>query len=91
VNGDTKATNSSCVIAVVIETFVGAVTPIFVETGMVMVTPMTVDTLAPTVWANACVDCACENCALLCVDDAKVTLGRAIYFKALPLLKCMHK
>jgi len=65
-----------------------------VETGIAMVAPMAVDTLAPTlapiVGADAYVDCASEDCVLLCVYDAEVPLGRAIYFKALPLLKCMH-
>jgi len=57
-----------------------------------MVASMTVDTLAPTVGANACVDYACEeDCDDY--DDSKVPLlvGRAISFKALPLHKCMHK
>jgi len=56
-----------------------------------MVAPMAVDTLAPTVGVDACVDCVCEeDCDDF--DDAKVPLlvGRAISFKALPLLKSMH-
>jgi len=68
VNGGTEATKSGCVIAAIVETDVGAVTPISVETGMAMVSLMTIDTLAPTVGADACVDCACIDCALLCVD-----------------------
>jgi len=54
---------------------------------------MAVDTLAPTVGADACVDCACEDCAFVCEDDEEVPLllERAISFKVLPLLKCMHK
>jgi len=92
VNGGTKDPISGCVIAIaVVETVVGEVTPISVETGFAMVAPITVDTLAPTVGAYACVDCACEEDCDDC-DDAKVSLlvGRAISFKALPLIKCMH-
>jgi hypothetical protein len=70
--------------AAVVDIFVG----ISVETGIAMVARMAVDTLSPTVGADACVDCACENC-----DNAEVLLlaGRAISFKALSLLKYMHK
>jgi len=50
-----------------------------------------VDTFTPTVGADACVDCAFEDCALLYVDDAEVPIERAISFKGLPPLKCMHK
>jgi len=91
VNSGTKVTKSSCVIATIIKTFAGEVTSIYVETGMAMVAPMAVDTLTPTVGAGACVDSACGDCVLLCVDDAEVPLGRVISFKALPHLKCMHK
>jgi len=51
--------------------------------------PMAIYTLAPV---DACVDCACEEDCDDC-DDEEVPLlvGRAITFKALPLLKCMHK
>jgi len=85
VNGGTEAAKSDCVIATVIETFAGAVTPISVETDIAMVSSMAVDTFAPSVGEDACVDCACE----LCVDDAEVPLGRAFFFffKVLPLLK----
>ena len=53
---------------------------------------MAIDTLAPIVGADACVDCACEEDCDDC-DDAEVPLlvGLAITFKALSLLKCMHK
>jgi len=50
---------------------------------------LAVDALATTVGADACVDCAFEEDC----DDVEVPMlvGRAISFKALPLLKCMHK
>jgi hypothetical protein len=89
VNGGTKVLISGCVIAAaVVETVAGAITPISVETGIAMVAPMAVGTLAPTVGADACVDYACEEDCDDC-DDAKLPLlvGRAISFKALPLLK----
>nr|ABN08763.1 hypothetical protein MtrDRAFT_AC160012g21v2 [Medicago truncatula] len=69
-----------------------AVTLISVKTGFAMVASMAVDTLASTVGADACMDCACEeDCDDY--DDSKVPLlvGRAISFDALPLHKCMHK
>jgi len=60
--------------------------------GIAMVTHMAVDTLAPTVGVDACVDCSCEDDCDDC-DDAEVPLlvGRAISFKVLPLLKCIHR
>ena len=66
-----------------------AVTPISVETGMAMAAPTAVDTLAPTVGADSCVNYDCEEDC----DDAEAPLHVAlvIVFKALPLLKCMHK
>ena len=73
----------------VVRMVVGAVTPIFVETGIAMVAPMAAHTLAPTVGADAYIDCSCENDC----DDAEVPLlvDLVIVFKALLLLKCMHK
>ena len=93
VNGGTKVPISGCVtVATVVETVAGAVTPISVETGIARVVPMGVDAVAPNVGADPCVDYACEE---YCddYDDAKVPLlvGRAIIFKAFPLLKCMHR
>jgi hypothetical protein len=53
---------------------------------------MEVDTLAPTVGADACVDCACEEDYDDCNDlEVSLLVGQAISFKALPLLKCMHR
>jgi len=59
---------------------------------MAMAASTTVDTLAPTVGADACVNCAyeedCDDC-----DDAEAPLlvDLVIVFKALSLLKYMHK
>jgi hypothetical protein len=63
---------SGCVIAAAgVKTIGGAATPFSVETGIVMVAPVAVDTLAPTVGADACVDYAyeedCDDC-----DDVEV-------------------
>jgi hypothetical protein len=93
VNGGTKVHISSCVIAAaIVEAVGGAITPISVETGIAINAPMAVDTLAPTVGADACVDCACEEDCDDC-DDAELPLlvGQAISFKVFQLFKCMHK
>ena len=67
---------------------VGAVTPISFETGTTMVAPMTVDTQAPTVGANACVNYACEKDCDDCDDaESPLLVGLVMVFKALPLLK----
>jgi hypothetical protein len=81
-----------CVIVeVILGAFVGAVTPISIETGIAMVAPTTVDTLAPTVGANASVDCACEEDCNDCDDiEAPLLVDLVIIFKALPLLKGKH-
>jgi len=91
-NGGTKVPISGCVVgATVVETVRGVVTPISIETGIAMVAPMVVDTLAPTVGADACVDYACEEDCDDCEDaEVPLFLHRAVSFKALPLLKCMH-
>jgi len=88
VNGGTRVPICGCVIgAIVVEAVRGEVTPISIETGIAMA----VETLAPIVGANACVDFAyeedCDDC-----DHAEVPrlVGRTISFKALPLLKFMH-
>jgi len=88
VNGGTNVTISGRVIVAVME----AVTPISVETGIAMVAPTTIDTLAPTVGTDVCVNCACEEDCDDC-DDVEATLlvDLIIVFKALPLHKCMHK
>jgi hypothetical protein len=59
---------------------------------MAMVAPTTVDTLAPTTGADARVICTCEE-DLDDYDDieAPILMDLVIIFKALPLLKCMHK
>ena len=92
-NGGTKVLISGCVVrAAVVKAIGGAVTHIYVETGIVMVAPIAVDTLAPTVWADTCVDCACEYDCDNCEDtEVPLLVGRAISFKALSLLKCIHK
>jgi len=90
VNGGTKVVIFGCVTGVtVVGAVTKAVTPIFVENGIAMVAPMAVGTVAPTVGADACVDCTCEDD----FDDAEVPLivGLVIVFKDLPLLKCIHK
>jgi len=90
VNEGTKVTIYGRVMAaVIVRTFVKAVTPVSVETSMTMAAPTVVDTLAATEGEDACVNCACEEDC----DDAKTPLlvDLVIVFKALPLLKCMHK
>jgi len=63
-----------------------------VEIGIAMAAPTAVDTLAPTVWEDACVNCACEEDCDDCDDvEAPLLVDLVIIFKALPLLKCMHK
>jgi len=68
---------------------VEVVTPISVEIGLAKPASTTVDILAPTEGACACVNCACEED----YDDAKAPLlvDIVIVFKVLPLLKWMHK
>lgn len=62
VNGGTKVLISGCITgAAVVKTVVGAVTPVSIEIGIAMVASIIVDILAPTVGANACIDCACEE------------------------------
>jgi len=61
---------SDYVIAVAV---VDMVMGIYVETSITMVAPMAVDSLAPTVGSDACVDCACEEGCDDC-DDAEVPL-----------------
>jgi len=57
-----------------------------------MVAPTRVDTLAPTVGADACVDCSCgEECGDCDDAEAPLMVSLVIVFKALSLLKCMHK
>jgi len=59
---------------------------------MAMVAPTAVDTLAPTAGADACVNCACEEDCDDCDEiEAPILTDLVIVFKALPLLKCMHK
>jgi len=57
---------SDYVVAVAV---VDMVMRIYVETSITMVAPMAVDSLAPTVGSDACVDCGCDDC-----DDAEVPL-----------------
>ena len=70
----------------------GAVTPIFVKIGMAMVATTVVDTLVPNAGEDAHVICACEEDCDDCDDIvAPILVDLDIIFKALPLLKCMHK
>jgi len=71
---------------------VGAVTTISVETGMFLVAPTTVYTLTPTIVADARVICAFEEDYDDCDDiETPILADLVIVFKALRLLKCMHK
>jgi hypothetical protein len=71
---------------------VGAVTPISVETGMTMVAPTTVDTLEPTLGADARLNCDCEDDCDDCDDvETPILADLVIILKVLPLLKCMYK
>jgi len=57
-----------------------------------MVVPTAIGTLAPTARADARVICAYDEDCDDCDDiEAPVLADLVIIFKALPLLKCMHK
>jgi len=72
---------------------VGAVTLVFFETGIAIIAPTVVDTLAPTVGADACVNYGCEEDCDDCDDaEAPLLVGLVIIFKVLPLLNaCTNK
>jgi len=71
---------------------VEAVTTISVETVMFLVAPTTVDTQTPTTGADAHVICAFEEDYDDCDDiETPILADLVIVFKALRLLKCMHK
>jgi len=78
--------------AVIAGAIVEVVTPISFETILAVAVSTVVDTLAPTEGANVCVTCACEDDCNDCDDaEAPLLVDLVIVFKALPLLKCMHK
>jgi len=93
VNRGTKVPIYGCVIGAIIDrVVVEVVAPISVETGMAMVAPTAVDTLAPTEGADARINYAYEEDCDDCDDiETPVFVDLVIIFKALPLLKCMHK
>ena len=90
-NGGIKAPTPYCVfVAAVVDTVEGAVTHKSVETGITIIASMAVDTLAPTVGVDACMDCAFEEDC----DDVEVPLlvGRAIFLRLYHFLNaCTNK